>query len=193
MNAEGQLDTDEDGEEGAEGLPEGVLGEDNSNRVEGVVLQDAHVLEGLDALSINNADENSTEDDDSQEEYVRPNNEEQIDDRILHEDNENIEVEIIQRIHPAFAPVIPPSAPILLRRCGSSSSLDESSQRTSCKTSNDLCADPGAIDGRAGHRPSYHNQNHPNRVLERFKELRNNNELCDVTLVAGGHEVKSIY
>jgi len=191
MNAEGQLDTDEDGEEEAEGLPEGVLRDDDHNGVEGMENQDAQVVEDLVALAINNVDGNSTEDDDTQEDDVRPNNEDPVNDGILQGENVEFEVEVIQRIHPAFAPIIPPSAPILLRRCGSSSSLDESSQRTSCKTISDLYADPRAVASGSGHRPSYHNQNHPYRVLERFNELRNNNELCDVTLVAGGHEVKA--
>ena len=193
MNAEGQLDTDEDGEEEAEGIPEAVVGTDDHDRAEGAVAQivedlGQQLVEDL-VLRYNKVDEssNNIRDNDTEEED-RPNNEGGVEDRALQEEVNPLERNIIQGIHPAFAPMAPPPAPILLRRA-STSSLDESSQRTSCKTSNDLYTDPIGVGGAIGHRPSYQNPNNPGRVLEKLRELRNNNELCDVTLVAGGHEV----
>ena len=193
MNAEGQLDTDEDGEEEAEGIPEAVAGSDDPNRAEGAVAQivedlGQQLVEDL-VLRYNKVDGSNMRNNDAQEEEIRPNNEGNVEDRILQEEDGALDRNIIQGIHPAFAPMAPPPAPILLRRA-STSSLDESSQRTSCKTSNDLYTDPiGASASGSGHRPSYQNPNNPGRVLDRLRELRNNNELCDVTLVAGGHEV----
>lgn len=181
MNAEGQLDTDEDGEEEAEGIPEAVV--DDHDSAEGAVAQiveelGQQLVEDL-VLRYNKVDEpNNIRDNDTEEENNEGGEEDELD---------PLERNIIQGIHPAFAPIAPPPAPILLRRA-STSSLDESSQRTSCKTSNDLYTDPIGVGG-LGHRPSYQNPNNPSRVLEKLRELRNNNELCDVTLVAGGHEV----
>jgi len=187
MNAEGQLDTDEDVEEEAEGVPEAALGNNECNGAEGVVSQDREIDNGLGALALN-----SVEDDDTQDEEADQNIEVGGDDRVRPRGQDIHERDIAQGIHPA--PIIPPPAPILLRRA-STSSLDESSQRTSCKTNNDLFSDPlhgpSNAEGSSGHRPSYHNPNHPSRVLERLRELRNNTELCDVTLVAGGYEVRA--
>merc|ERR1712223_139918 len=187
MNAEGQLDTDEDVEEEAEGVPEAALGNNECNGAEGVVSQDREIDNGLGALALN-----SVEDDDTQDEEADQNIEVGGDDRVRPRGQDIHERDIAQGIHPA--PIIPPPAPILLRRA-STSSLDESSQRTSCKTNNDLFSDPlhgpSSAEGSSGYRPSYHNPNHPPRVLERLRELRNNTELCDVTLVAGGNEVRA--
>ena len=187
MNAEGQLDTDEDIEEEAEGVPEAAIGNNEYNGAEGVDSQDQEVNNGLGALALNNV-----EDDDTQDEDTDPNiglrNAEGIRQRgqDINERNNS------QGIHPGLVPIQQPPAPILLRRA-STSSLDESSQRTSCKTNNDIFVDPlqgpSGVEGTSGHKPSYHNPNHPPRVLERLRELRNNTELCDVTLVAGGNEV----
>ena len=194
MNAEGQLDTDEDGEEEAEGIPEAVVGVEDHDRAEGAVAQivedlGQQLVEDL-VLRYNKVDGSSNNIRDDTEEENRPNNEGGVEDRALQDEqlDDNLERNIMQEIHPAFAPMAPPPAPILLRRA-STSSLDESSQRTSCKTSNDLYTDPIGVGGAIGHRPSYQNPNNPGRVLEKLRELRNNNELCDVTLVAGGHEV----
>ena len=187
MNAEGQLDTDEDVEEEAEGVPEAALGNNECNGAEGVVSQDREIDNGLGALALN-----SVEDDDTQDEEADQNIEVGGDDRVRPRGQDIHERDIAQGIHPGLVPIISPPAPILLRRA-STSSLDESSQRTSCKTNNDLFSDPlhgpSNAEGSSGHRPSYHNPNHPSRVLERLRELRNNTELCDVTLVAGGYEV----
>ena len=189
MNAEGQLDTDEDLDEEAEGIPEGVV--INNDYDAGSINEDEQVPEGLGALAINNIEENILHDEDYQRDDGMPNNNADLDPaEIEQEQNEILDRGAdLQQIHPAFAPIVPPAAPIRLR-CSSTSSLDESSQRASCKRGDDLCTDHiGSLNSAPGHRPSYQNHNHAHRVLERFKELRNNNELCDVTLVAGGHEV----
>ena len=187
MNAEGQLNTsDEDGEEEAEGIPlEGVIGnEDHYHRAEGLIVEEVQIAEGLGMLDINNIDEINIQANGNDLQEIRPNYDE-------HVAEENNEEEVLQEIHPAFAPILPPQpAPILLRRA-STSSLDESSQRTSCKTSNGLNSGLNTSSGSSG-RPSYYNQNHPSHVLEKMKDLRDRNELCDVTLVAGGHEVSNI-
>ena len=195
MNAEGQLDTDEDGEEDAEGIPEAVVVTDDPDRPEGAEAQiveelGQQLVEDL-VLRYNNVDESDNMRDKDTKEENRPNNE-GGDSSSLPDENDPLDRNIIQGIHPAFAPIAPPPAPILLRRA-STSSLDESSQRTSCKTSNDLSTDPIGVGGAIGHRPSYQNPNNPIKVLEKLRELRNNNELCDVTLVAGGHEVKPTF
>ena len=92
----------------------------------------------------------------------------------------------LANIHPAFAPAAPP-APILLRHA-STSSLDECSQRTSCATATKILGLNAGASER-GWRPSHKNPTHASRVLEALRELRKKNELCDVTLVAGGREV----
>ena len=188
MNAEGQLDTDEDVEEEAEGVPEAAIGNNECNGAEGVEDQDREINNGIGALALNNV-----EDEDTQDEEADPNFEVRNAERMRPRGPDARERDIVQGIHPGLVPIQQPPAPILLRRA-STSSLDESSQRTSCKTNNDIFSDPlrgpSSAEDASGHKPSYHNPNHPPRVLERLRELRNNTELCDVTLVAGGNEVK---
>ena len=190
MNAEGQLDTDEDLDEEAEGIPEGVV--INNDYDAGSINEDEQVPEGLGALAINDIQENILHDEDYQRDDSEPNNNADLNPAEIEQEHNEIlnRGADLQQIHPAFAPIVPPAAPIRLR-CSSTSSLDESSQRASCKRGDDLCTDHvGSLNSAPGHRPSYQNHNHAHRVLERFKELRNNNELCDVTLVSGGHEVR---
>jgi len=189
MNAEGQLDTDEDVEEEAEGVPEAAIVNNECNGAEGVEDQDREIDNGIGALALNNV-----EDDDTQDEEADPTFEVGNAGRMRPRGPDARERGIVQGIHPVLAPMQQPPAPILLRRA-STSSLDESSQRTSCKRNSDIFSDPlsgpSSAEGASGHKPSYHNPNHPPRVLERLRELRNNTELCDVTLVAGGNEVRA--
>ena len=187
MNAEGQLDTDEDVEEEAEGVPEAAIGNNECNGAEGVEDQDREINNGIGALALNNV-----EDEDTQDEEADPNFEVRNAERMRPRGPDARDRDIVQGIHPGLVPIQQPPAPILLRRA-STSSLDESSQRTSCKPNSGIFSDPlrgpSTAEGASGNKPSYHNPNHPPRVLERLRELRNNTELCDVTLVAGGNEV----
>ena len=151
MNAEGQLDTDEDVEEEAEGVPEAVLGNNEGNGAEGGAIHEQVIEDVLNALSIDSGDE-----DDTQEEEVGANIEAQGEGRVRQRVPE-IQGRDRVPMNPIPQGFVPPA--FLLRRA-STSSLDESSQKTSCKTSNELDSDllqgPSGAEGSSGRGPSYH-------------------------------------
>ena len=84
---------------------------------------------------------------------------------------------------------LPFQQPLLLRHA-SVSSLDESSQK--CRGNANANGNPvGNNSGQDGNKPQYKNASHPQRAFGLLSQLRDDSLLTDVTLVAGGCEVKA--